>query len=137
MWKSVLIVFSALFAFEAGAQLMGGWTTIDISDPGAQNALNFAVAQHNKGTNDMYVYKPTVVTKVQRQLVAGYKYIINALMERTSCRKQVAAETCDTIQDSPLARSMDCTFTVWYRPWDNFIKVTDQSCQTSEQPSSV
>lgn len=68
MWKSVVVAFSALFVFVAGAQFVGGFSTIDISDSGAQNALDYAVAQHNKGTNDLYIYKPTTVVKVQRQV---------------------------------------------------------------------
>lgn len=68
MWKVVFIVFSSVFAVGVGAQMVGGFSTIDISDEGAQNALNYAVAQHNKLTNDMYLSQVTDVVKVLRQV---------------------------------------------------------------------
>lgn len=68
MWKVVFIVLSAVFAVGVGAQMVGGFSTIDISDEGAQNALNYAVSEHNSRSNDMYRNQVTDVVKVQRQV---------------------------------------------------------------------
>lgn len=68
MWKIVFTVLSAVFATGAAAVMVGGLTTIDINDEGAQNALNYAVNQHNMKSNDAYLRKVTGVNKVQVQV---------------------------------------------------------------------
>ncbi|KAG9334889.1 hypothetical protein JZ751_006369, partial [Albula glossodonta] len=52
----------------ANAGLVGGLSDADINEKGVQNALQFAVVQHNKGSNDMFVSQVSKVIKVQKQV---------------------------------------------------------------------
>lgn len=71
MWKFVLPVLAALFAVGLGA-LVGGFQDIDINDERALNALNFAVVQHNRQSNDLYLSQVAEVVRVQRQVSIVY-----------------------------------------------------------------
>lgn len=67
MWKLVFLVLSAVLAVGLGG-LVGGPRDIDINDARAREALNFAVVQHNRGTNDMYLSQVEEVVRVQSQV---------------------------------------------------------------------
>ncbi|XP_023281673.1 cystatin-C [Seriola lalandi dorsalis] len=127
MWKLVFPVLAAVFAVGLGS-LVGGPQDIDINQEGAREALDFAVVQHNRGTNDLFLSQVAKVVKVQRQVVAGSKYIITVKMGKTPCRKDSANELCAVHTDEALARPYQCTFTVWSRPWINDIRMLDEKC---------
>ncbi|KAM7408983.1 hypothetical protein PAMA_002614 [Pampus argenteus] len=128
MWK---VLFSALAAVvtvaSASEALLGGPRDVDVNDEGLRNALNFAVVQHNRGTNDAYLSQPAEVVKAQIQVVAGLKYVITVKMAKTSCRKG-SDEVCSVHQDPAKARSYQCTFTVWSRPWLGDITLLKEEC---------
>ncbi|XP_008428412.1 cystatin-like [Poecilia reticulata] len=126
MWKIVFALLSALVAVEGS--LVGGATDIDIHNDGVQNALNFAVAQHNRKTNDMFLRQAAEVVKAQVQVVAGLKYILTVTMVKTSCRKNDFNQVCDVKNLPANAPSYQCKFTVWSRPWLNKIEMTDEKC---------
>ncbi|XP_027862318.1 cystatin-C-like [Xiphophorus couchianus] len=126
MWKIVFVLLSALLAVEGS--LVGGATDIDIHSDGVQNALNFAVAQHNRGNNDMFLRKAAEVVKAQVQVVAGLKYILTVKMVKTSCRKNTLNQVCDAQRLPDNAASYQCKFTVWSRPWINDIRMTEERC---------
>lgn len=67
MWKAAIVVFAALVAVGLGS-LVGAPKIIDINDERAQNALRFAVVEHNKGTNDIYVREVEEVQQIKRQV---------------------------------------------------------------------
>ncbi|XP_051283611.1 cystatin C (amyloid angiopathy and cerebral hemorrhage) [Dicentrarchus labrax] len=127
MWKAVFPVLAAVLAVGLGA-LVGGFRDADVNDEGVQNALNFAVVEHNKGSNDMYLSQVAQVVKVQTQVVAGTKYVITVKMGKTPCRKDQAEEVCTVHQDPEMARPYQCTFTVWSRPWLSDIRVISEKC---------
>ncbi|XP_039478027.1 MAD2L1-binding protein-like [Oreochromis aureus] len=72
MWKVALTVLAAVLAVGYGA-MVGGFRDADINDEGVQNALHFAVVQHNRGSNDLYLSQVAEVIKVQSQ--GGFKHI--------------------------------------------------------------
>ncbi|KAJ4949633.1 hypothetical protein JOQ06_021142 [Pogonophryne albipinna] len=47
--------------------MVGGYENIDVNDEGAQNALNFAVVEHNKRSNNMFLSQVAEVVGVERQ----------------------------------------------------------------------
>ncbi|XP_030011804.1 cystatin C (amyloid angiopathy and cerebral hemorrhage) isoform X1 [Sphaeramia orbicularis] len=101
--KFAFPVFVAVFAvvgISLGSLMPGGRMDVDVNDPGVQNAVNFAVVQHNRGTNDMYLHQAAEVVKAQRQVVAGMKYIITVKMAKTNCRKDRPNEVC-AIHENP------------------------------------
>lgn len=71
MWKTAFLLLSALFAVGL-TMMVGGFRDANIDDEGVQNALNFAVVQHNKGTNDMFLRQPIQVVKAQSQVGHGF-----------------------------------------------------------------
>lgn len=67
MWKAAFVVLAALVAVGLGS-LVGGPQVIDVNDERAQNALRFAVVEHNKGSNDLYIREVEDVQQVKRQV---------------------------------------------------------------------
>ncbi|XP_073337480.1 cystatin C (amyloid angiopathy and cerebral hemorrhage) [Pagrus major] len=128
MWKIVFAALAAVFAVGLGA-MVGGFRDIDINDAGARDALNFAVVQHNRGSNDLYLSQVSEVVRVQSQVVAGVKYVITVRMGKTPCRKGSAGDdVCAIHEDAAKARPYQCKFTVWSKPWAQEITLVDQKC---------
>ncbi|MBN3324109.1 CYT protein, partial [Atractosteus spatula] len=103
----------------------------DISEEGVQKALKFAVAEYNKGNNDVFFSKPVRVIDVKKQVVEGMKYIITVEMGRTACRKGTEGnlEVCAIYNDPQLAKTKRCTFEVWSRPWLSDMRMVKNTCQ--------
>ncbi|XP_042357855.1 cystatin C (amyloid angiopathy and cerebral hemorrhage) [Plectropomus leopardus] len=137
MWKIILPLLATVFAVGS-ASLVGGFRDTDINnDQGAQEALNFSVIQHNRGTNDLYLRQVTEVVKVEKQMVAGIKYIITVKMARTSCRRDRINEECSVHQSPAQAQPYQCEFTVWSKPWENFITVLKENCQKENNTGNL
>ncbi|XP_078129861.1 cystatin-like [Sander vitreus] len=103
MWKIVFPVLSAVFGVGLRG-LVGDISDVDINNEGLLNALNYAVVQHNQGSNDLYLSQVAEVVKAQRQVVAGMKYVITVRMAKTPCRKGSENEVCAIHQDPAMAR---------------------------------
>lgn len=67
MWKIVSAALAAVLAVGLGA-MVGGFRDIDVNDAGARDALNFAVIQHNRGSNDLCPRKVAQVMRIQSQV---------------------------------------------------------------------
>lgn len=65
--KAVFPILAAVFAVGLGA-LVGGPQDVDVNDEQALNALNYAVVQHNRRSNDLYLSQVAEVARVQRQV---------------------------------------------------------------------
>uniref|UniRef100_A0A3B3UDZ8 Cystatin domain-containing protein n=1 Tax=Poecilia latipinna TaxID=48699 RepID=A0A3B3UDZ8_9TELE len=113
MWKIVVPIFATIFAVgQCG--IPGGWQNADIQGEDFQNALNYAVAQHNRGNEaDMFLHKVVEIVSAQFQVVAGANYKITVKLGRTNCKK---------------GEIYQCTFIVWSCPWLNDIQVTEKQC---------
>ncbi|XP_069546228.1 cystatin C (amyloid angiopathy and cerebral hemorrhage) [Brachyistius frenatus] len=127
MWKVVIPVLAGVFAVGLGV-MVGGFRDIDVNDAGAKNALNFAIVEHNRRSNDAYLSQVAQVVRVQSQVVSGIKYLITVKMARSTCRKNNANDLCTIHQDPAKALPYECTFTVWSRPWLNDITMLNQQC---------
>lgn len=69
MWKASVVVLAALVAVAVGfGSIVGAPASIDVNDEGVQNALNFAVGEHNKRTNDAFLRGVDEVLQVKRQV---------------------------------------------------------------------
>lgn len=66
MWKAVFLVLAAVSA--ASCVMTGGLEDVDPTDEGATNALNFAVVQHNRQSNDVFLSQVAEVVRIQRQV---------------------------------------------------------------------
>ncbi|XP_061645450.1 cystatin C (amyloid angiopathy and cerebral hemorrhage) [Phyllopteryx taeniolatus] len=125
--KVVFLLLGVVCAVVLG-RLVGGLSDADPNSEDVQNALNFAIVQHNSASNDMFLSQKTEVVKVKKQLVSGTRYVITVNMAKTSCRKDGSDEHCDILQDPVLARPYQCTFTVWSRPWLTDLQLLEQKC---------
>lgn len=71
MWKASLVVLAAFVAVAVGVgagAMVGAPVSIDVNDERAQNALNFAVGEHNKRTNDVFLREVAEVVQIKRQV---------------------------------------------------------------------
>ncbi|XP_036430961.1 cystatin-like [Colossoma macropomum] len=129
MFLKVVVPLVALCLAVGSSSLVGAPMDGNLSDPGVQDALQFAVAQHNRATNDMFVSKVSRVIRVQKQVVSGIKYIFTVEMARTSCRKDGVEEDCPVHSDPALARLQKCKLAVWSQPWMKTNKVVENTCK--------
>uniref|UniRef100_A0A3B3I255 Cystatin domain-containing protein n=1 Tax=Oryzias latipes TaxID=8090 RepID=A0A3B3I255_ORYLA len=127
MWKSAFPFFAALLTVGS-AQVPGGPTDINANDPEVQAALKFAMKEYNKGSSDQYLYVVVDVIRVQGQVVEGYNYFLTVKIAKTLCRKNSNVSGCSPIRNSPMAKTYECTFVVWSRPWLNDIQLMEQQC---------
>ncbi|CAJ1067728.1 cystatin-like [Xyrichtys novacula] len=126
-WNIVLPVLAAVLSVGF-ASLVGGPQDVDVNDEGAQNALSFAVNEHNKRSNALFLTRPMEVIRVQRQVVAGLLYTMTVRMGKTPCRKNNASDACAVHDDPEKAQAYQCVFKVWSKPWQNEIKLTEETC---------
>ncbi|KAB5582072.1 hypothetical protein PHYPO_G00182950 [Pangasianodon hypophthalmus] len=126
MFLKVVAPLLVVFLAVASAGLLGGPIDVDVNREDVQSALLFAVAQHNKASNDAFVSKVSRVIKAQTQVVSGLNYIFTVEMVRTSCRKGGVEKEC-TVHSEPQSR--ECRLKVLSQPWTNTIKVVENTCQ--------
>ncbi|KAF4105956.1 hypothetical protein G5714_013618 [Onychostoma macrolepis] len=124
----MIVPFLAVILAVASAGLIGGPTDADMNDEGVQNALQFAVAQYNRQSNDAFVSQVSEVIRVQKQVVSGLKYIFTVNMGKTNCRKGGVETLCAVHEDPDVARVTQCKITVWSQPWLKSIKVLENTC---------
>ncbi|KAK7140441.1 hypothetical protein R3I94_012908 [Phoxinus phoxinus] len=128
MYLKMIVASLAVMSAVASAGLVGGPVDADMDEEGAQNALQFAMAQYNRQSNDMYVSQVSEVVKVQKQVVSGLKYIFTVNVARTSCRKGGDETLCAVHEDPAVADVKNCTIAVWSQPWLKSIKVVENTC---------
>ncbi|XP_076018455.1 cystatin C (amyloid angiopathy and cerebral hemorrhage) [Genypterus blacodes] len=127
-WKIVFPVFAAFLAVVGCGLLVGGRRAADVNSEGVQNALSFAVRQHNKATNDQFLVDVVRVLKAETQVVSGVNYFITVMMGRTQCKKTNQEPVCAMQEEPEMARQYICTFTVYNVPWTRTISLTEQTC---------
>ena len=67
-WTFVVPLLAVVFTVANAGMMTGGAIDADMNDKSTQDALQFAVVQHNKQTNDMYISQVAKVVKVQKQV---------------------------------------------------------------------
>ncbi|XP_066553122.1 cystatin [Amia ocellicauda] len=118
-WRSAVPLLAALCAVAAlgaAAGIPGGITPADLSDPGVQDALKFAVSEYNNARKDNFASKVLKVVDAMQQVVAGINYILTVKIARTTCEKETV-EDLEMCAFHKIARVRTCTFEVWSRPW--------------------
>uniref|UniRef100_A0A3Q2Y9J5 Cystatin domain-containing protein n=1 Tax=Hippocampus comes TaxID=109280 RepID=A0A3Q2Y9J5_HIPCM len=91
----VVFIFLGVVCAVGLGRLVGGLTDVDVNEEGVQNALNFAISQHNLKTEDPFLRVKTGVVGVKKQIVSGIKYVITVNMTKTNCMKDAPNEQCD------------------------------------------
>ncbi|NWX50979.1 CYT protein, partial [Steatornis caripensis] len=127
-----LLFVGAVLGGEGRPRLVGAPVDIDNAnnDEGLQRALQFAMAQYNKASNDMYSSRVVRIIRARRQVVAGIKYIMEVEIGRTTCPKPATDLQNCAFSDAPqMAKRTICNFEVYTVPWLNQIKLLESKCQ--------
>ncbi|KAF1473900.1 Cystatin, partial [Eudyptula minor novaehollandiae] len=129
---AALIFAGAVLGGEDRPRLVGA--PVDVADAdndeGLQRALQFAVAEYNRASNDMYSSRVVRIISAKRQIVSGIKYIMKVEIGRTTCPKPATDLQSCAFHDAPqMAKHTICDFTVYTIPWLNQIKLLDSRCQ--------
>uniref|UniRef100_A0A4W5QAJ6 Cystatin domain-containing protein n=1 Tax=Hucho hucho TaxID=62062 RepID=A0A4W5QAJ6_9TELE len=125
-WKLVVPLLAVAFIVASAEGMPGGVVDANMNLQTTRDALQFAVVEYNKRTNDLYVRQVAEVVNAQQQVVAGMKYIFTVQMARTSCRKG-DVENC-AVPKNPAAL-YQCTFEVWSRSWLKEIQLIKTDCK--------
>ncbi|KAG7334399.1 hypothetical protein KOW79_002806 [Hemibagrus wyckioides] len=128
MFLKVVAPLLAVFMTVTSLGLTGGPIDADVNSDDVQNALNFAVTQHNKASNDLYLSQVSKVIKAQKQVVSGVNYIFTVEMARTSCKKGGIEKVCDVHPDPNVANPRVCNLKVWNQPWTSTIRIVENTC---------
>ncbi|XP_061223079.1 cystatin-like [Neopsephotus bourkii] len=100
------------------------------NDEGLQRALQFAMMEYNRASNDMYSSRVVRVISAKRQIVSGIKYIMEVEIGRTTCPKPATDLQSCALHDAPhMAKRTTCNFVVYTVPWLNQIKLLESNCQ--------
>ncbi|XP_042675087.1 cystatin [Centrocercus urophasianus] len=127
---AALMLAGAVLGSEERPRLLGAPVPVDENDEGLQRALQFAVAEYNRASNDKYSSRVVRVISAKRQLVSGIKYILEVEIGRTTCPKSSAdLQSCEFHDEPEMAKNTTCTFVVYSIPWLNQIKLLKSTCQ--------
>ncbi|NXH74038.1 CYT protein, partial [Hydrobates tethys] len=127
-----LLFAGAVLGGEDRPLLVGGPVDIDSpsNDEGLQRALQFAMEEYNKASNDVYSSRVVRIISAKRQIVSGVKYIMKVEIGRTTCPKPATDLQSCAFHDAPqMAKHTICNFVVYTVPWLNQIKLLDNSCK--------
>ncbi|KAF6087700.1 cystatin C [Phyllostomus discolor] len=82
-----LSVSSAAGASPSRPLMPGGLAEADVNEEGVQQALNFALNEYNKASNDAFHSRALRVVRARKQVVAGLNYFLDVEIGRTTCTK--------------------------------------------------
>ncbi|XP_051000752.1 cystatin-C-like [Acomys russatus] len=119
---------------KQGLRLLGGIQDADAKEQGVKEALNFAMTEYNKASNDAYHSRALQVVKARKQIVAGVKYFLDVEIGRTTCTKaqaNVALADCPFHDQPHLMRKMLCSFQIYSVPWQGKQSMTESSCKNA------
>ncbi|KAI4883454.1 hypothetical protein NFI96_024842, partial [Prochilodus magdalenae] len=105
MFLKVVVLMAVCFAVaSAGPGGLRAPVDADISEKGVSDALQFALVQYNKASDDEYFWVMSKIIRAQKQVLAGVKYIFTVEMSRTTCKKGGAGGVCLIISDPERAK---------------------------------
>uniref|UniRef100_A0A6B2F5S4 Cystatin domain-containing protein n=1 Tax=Bothriechis nubestris TaxID=1766655 RepID=A0A6B2F5S4_9SAUR len=124
-----LLLLSCICKEALGTRLLGGREDVSPREPGVATALQFAMNEYNRGSNDMYSSRVSEVVEAQKQIVSGIKYYFTVKIGRTVCRKGATdLENCAFYNAPKPAQTTTCIFEVYNIPWRNIISLEKSSC---------
>ncbi|XP_032727942.1 cystatin-C-like [Lontra canadensis] len=110
--------------------MVGGLLDADVNEEGVQQALNFALSEYNKESNDAYHSRAMRVVRVRKQVVAGMNYFLEVEIGRTRCTKsQPNLDSCPFHDQPHLMMKTLCSFQIHTVPWLGKTSLVKSSCQ--------
>ncbi|XP_003476451.1 cystatin-C [Cavia porcellus] len=139
MARTALLLAAALVAMLSLAlaaepvkrpRLLGGPEEADVREEGVRRALDFALSEYNKASNDRFHSRARQVLRARKQLVAGVNYFLEVEIGRTTCTKsQPNLADCPFHEEPHLKRNSVCSFQIYTVPWEGKISLTKSSCR--------
>ncbi|XP_053451787.1 cystatin-C-like [Nycticebus coucang] len=135
--RAVLLLLAAALAVSSvtsakAQRLIGGFMDADVNEEGVRHALDFAMSEYNKASNDMYHSRALRVVGARKQVVAGMNYDLTVEIGRTTCTKsQPKLDDCPFHEQPHLKRKMLCSFQIYSVPWLGTMTMTKSSCQNA------
>ncbi|XP_069582447.1 cystatin-like [Ranitomeya imitator] len=115
------VVAALLFCLSVVTQadrLLGARKKVDVDSPAVQQALDFALYEYNKASNDRYQARVVKVRNAEQQIVSGTIFYLDVDVGRTQCRKPtIDVKKCELHTDANLAKTTTCSFQVYTVPW--------------------
>ncbi|XP_006860726.1 PREDICTED: cystatin-C [Chrysochloris asiatica] len=126
-------ILSPAGAANAGPpRLMGGIMDADENEQGVQRALDFAISEYNKASNDKFHSRLVQLVRARKQIVSGVKYYLDVELGRTTCTKSQPNLTTCPFHDQPqLKKKAMCSFQVYTVPWLETTSLIKSSCQSA------
>uniref|UniRef100_A0A6J0V6D0 Cystatin-like n=1 Tax=Pogona vitticeps TaxID=103695 RepID=A0A6J0V6D0_9SAUR len=116
-------------ALAAGQRALGAPIEASANDEGVQRALQFAINEYNRASNDKYVGRVSRIINVRKQIVSGVNYFLDVEVGRTTCTKPASdIENCAFHEAPALAQQVTCHFVVYHVPWLNSITLRKNNC---------
>ncbi|KAL1786112.1 cystatin C [Sigmodon hispidus] len=126
-----LVVTSAATT-KQGQRLLGGLQEANVQEEGVQRAVDFAISEYNKGSNDAYHSRAIQVVRARKQIVAGINYYLDVIIGRTTCTKsQPNLTDCPFHEEPHMMRKTLCTFQIYTVPWLGTHSLTKSSCKNA------
>ncbi|XP_039706836.1 cystatin-C-like [Pteropus medius] len=127
-----LAVSPAASAYQGKTRLVGGLEDADVNEEGVQQALNFALSEYNKASNDAFHSRAIRVVRARKQVVAGMNYFLDVEIGRTTCTKsQPNLASCPFHAQPQLRKKALCSFQIYTVPWMGKISMVKSSCQAA------
>ncbi|XP_045689614.1 cystatin-C [Phyllostomus hastatus] len=125
-----LSVSSAAGASPGRPLMPGGLAEADVNEEGVQQALNFALNEYNKASNDAFHSRALRVVRARKQVVAGLNYFLDVEIGRTTCTKsQPNLASCPFHIQPHLRKKALCSFQIYTVPWLGKTSMVKSSCQ--------
>uniref|UniRef100_A0A4W6F3P1 Cystatin F n=1 Tax=Lates calcarifer TaxID=8187 RepID=A0A4W6F3P1_LATCA len=99
-------------------------------DRGLQQVVLAATYSFNNQSNDAFLFKPSAITRAQRQIVKGLRYIVDLEISRTVCRKRDHNNNLSKFFNVCVLQTFHCHFEVWLIPWENETNVQVFLCKS-------
>uniref|UniRef100_A0A8C6W8R5 Cystatin C n=1 Tax=Nannospalax galili TaxID=1026970 RepID=A0A8C6W8R5_NANGA len=126
----LLLLLTVLAMVLAGKRKLGGLEEADVNEEGVQRAVDFAVSEYNKASNDAYHSRAIQVLSARKQIVAGINYYVEVELGRTTCTKSQPNLADCPFHDQPhLMRKALCSFQIYSVPWKGTHSLTKSSCK--------
>uniref|UniRef100_G3TEB6 Cystatin C n=1 Tax=Loxodonta africana TaxID=9785 RepID=G3TEB6_LOXAF len=119
-----------LAALALAVMLLGGIMDADENEEGVQRALDFAISEYNKASNDKFHSRVVQVVRARKQIVSGVNYFLDVEIGRTTCTKsQPNLANCPFHDQPQLKKKALCSFQIYTVPWLGTTSLTKSSCQ--------
>ncbi|XP_045600215.2 uncharacterized protein [Procambarus clarkii] len=115
-------------SFRDKRSLVGGFSAVNLPDSKISELASFAVKSMDAVSEDPNSRIVETVIRAEKQTVAGVNWKLQILVSWTTCLKEDQVEDSSTCTKDLSKPSSKCDVTIYEKPWENYIKVTEMAC---------